>query len=448
MSTQIPVEAPVATPAPKRDVVVDAARAFSILVVVCFHAALWRPCLGADGSLTTSVLSPGPFGWWVSWLVMVMPMFFIAGGFGHAISVDKMHKLGTSYIEFLLRRARRLIVPLALFVALGATTSTLLHWFGSDHVGRLIGENLTRLLWFIAVYLVIVAVAPLMVWLQDRYGMPVVVMFAVASFAVTLLAGPANRASAGTLDLRSLQLLIVWPACHQLGIALQRGFLRGHPLHAIAAIGAAVVTILFGIGEHVWPVAAVGFGDAPEGNIAPPTAAIILLAIAQTGLLALLHERPLLHRPHRHIRTLVAFGNLTAMTIYLWHVPLIAVAILIAWGLARVWPELSVVFFNPWAIIVTSLVLVYTVTPLVAQVENKLVPAVKSVSRPRQAVASVLLTFAGAWIVWRHGMLIDPTHPLAALGVAAIVGGTVTLFSASRREVGACEQSVLERPTS
>lgn len=69
----------------ERELLIDAARASSVCAVVLFHAGLWRVQRTATG-WSARTMELGPIGWYGSWLVMVMPLFFVAGGFAPPVT--------------------------------------------------------------------------------------------------------------------------------------------------------------------------------------------------------------------------------------------------------------------------------------------------------------------------------------------------------------------------
>ncbi|WP_460744582.1 hypothetical protein [Mariniluteicoccus endophyticus] len=82
-------ERPTTPPAATRNVLVDTVRVLSVAVVVLFHMGLFRLGLGADGAVRATVAEPGVAGAVLSWFVQIMPLFFVAGGYAHAVVVDR-----------------------------------------------------------------------------------------------------------------------------------------------------------------------------------------------------------------------------------------------------------------------------------------------------------------------------------------------------------------------
>lgn len=76
---------------PTRNRVVDVWRAVAILVVVLGHwlaASIWRMPDGEIALLNS--LEWVPYAAWVTWLVQVMPVFFLVGGYANARALARV----------------------------------------------------------------------------------------------------------------------------------------------------------------------------------------------------------------------------------------------------------------------------------------------------------------------------------------------------------------------
>jgi hypothetical protein len=177
-------------------------------------------------------------------------------------------------------------------------------------------------LWFLPVYLLLIALTPVLLAAHRRWGLAVPAAMAAAAALVDVgvigghlpLVGYANY-------------LLVWGAMHQWGFAWRDGTLtraRWRPW-ALAAGGAAVLAALLAWGP--FPVDMIGANE-PIGNTTPPSIALLAFAAAQTGLL--LAAEPAvtrwLARPRRW--RVITRLNGSCMTVYLWHmVPVVVVAL-------------------------------------------------------------------------------------------------------------------------
>src|SRR5690606_35104234 len=90
---------------------VDALRAFSILVVVFGHWSMAAVEV-QDGELVTGhLLEMATWTHPVTWLLQVMPIFFVVGGYANGVSWRSSRRKGETYGGWLRSRIRRLIIP-------------------------------------------------------------------------------------------------------------------------------------------------------------------------------------------------------------------------------------------------------------------------------------------------------------------------------------------------
>ncbi|MCK2240809.1 MULTISPECIES: acyltransferase [unclassified Crossiella] len=318
-----------------RNAVVDLVRLTAVGMVVLLH---WiSPVITVtNGAVKAGIAFSGPVTWVATWFLQVMPLVFIAGGFVNTAGVDATVRKGQSAVTFLARRARRLVTPTLPLVGICAALATAGSLLGQPAIA-IVGDQAANPLWFLAVYLVVVALAPLMVRLHDRFGLavPAVLTLAVAAVDTYRFATVGLAGSAGMLG--DVSLVLVWVTVHQLGIVLARGGLarfgdRGLLGVAGVAVAGIVALIVFG----PYPPAPIGLPDVPVSNLAPPTVLMVLLGIAQVALLA--RFTPWLERRLDGARTrkVLQRGNSTLMTVYLWHIP---AALLVA-GVCLLAPEL------------------------------------------------------------------------------------------------------------
>src|SRR4051812_23244017 len=107
-----------ATPA-SRDRYIDLLRVASLGVVVLGHWLMAVVVIGANGvPKADNLLAVLPALQPVTWLLQVMPVFFLVGGFSHATAWDSVRRRGGGYADFVRSRAGRLLRPTAVFVGL------------------------------------------------------------------------------------------------------------------------------------------------------------------------------------------------------------------------------------------------------------------------------------------------------------------------------------------
>ncbi|MBA9006621.1 acyltransferase family protein [Thermomonospora cellulosilytica] len=311
------------TPA-DRDRHVDFLRVGSLAVVVLGHWLMAVPLTGPDGSVRAgNALAVMPSLQPLTWLLQVMPVFFFVGGFSHA----KALRRGPRYGEFVRARAARLLVPTAVFAAVWLAAALLVELAGRDEgVLRLATRVVAQPLWFVGVYLAMVAFAPPMWRLHRSYGAAVPVALGVGVVAVDLL-----RFGYGVTAVAPLNLLLVWLAVHQLGFCHADGRLGRRVSAALAGCGLTAMLALIAWGPY--PLSMVGMPGAPVSNMSPPTLALFTHALWLIGLTMLLHgpAARMLARPRVWIGVIAANG--LAMTAFLWHLTALFLLCAVQFGL-------------------------------------------------------------------------------------------------------------------
>ncbi|HVL06358.1 MAG TPA: acyltransferase [Acidimicrobiales bacterium] len=307
-----PTSVAAATPA-RRERYIDFLRVFSLAVVMLGHwlmaAVEWR-----DGRLVAgNVLEAAPAAQWLTWLFQIMPVFFVVGGFANTASWAAACRDGRGYGEWLAGRLTRLVRPVLVFATVWAALAVGLMAAGVAPAAVRAG-SIAQPLWFLAVYVVVVAVAPAMVAAQRRWAWGVTLALAAGVAAVDLLRWPLGVPVVGWLN-----LALVWLFAHQLGVAWRSGAMvpwsrrRMWVLAGVGLGGLFVLTSAAGYGRSM-----VGVGGG-RSNTFPPSLALVALAVWQFGLALLL--RPAvdrwLDRPRAWAAVVAANGM--AMTVFLWH---------------------------------------------------------------------------------------------------------------------------------
>ena len=169
-----------------RNVYIDFLRAFSLLVVVAWHWVFTIVRWSDDGPHATNPIGFTTGLWMVTWLLQVMPLFFYVGGYSHLTAWERAHARGERVSTFVLKRLRQLAVPalslLIVWVGLGIALALI---FDLTWIGRAVLLVVSPL-WFIAVYLMLVALLPLFLWLHRRWDMTVLVFLAAIAGAVDI----------------------------------------------------------------------------------------------------------------------------------------------------------------------------------------------------------------------------------------------------------------------
>lgn len=302
-----------ATPA-DRDRTVDLLRAASILVVVFGHWTMAALEQKPSGFEATNVLALTPRAWLITWLLQVMPVFFLVGGFSNAVVLQKRPALARFYATRLERLLAPTIVLAGAFISIGVV------WKLIPGLDQKLNREVTRIvaqpLWFLGIYLLAILAGPLTYRLHDRNRTTTLAALGASALVVDGLRIGLDRPGLGYFN-----FVFVWVFAHQLGYWLHDGwFDRQHPrrhcLIAVASLG--VMVALCASGKY--PGSMVGL-PGEESNLNPPSAMLLFHAIWMASLVAL--ARPALARWCARERNwmLVIAANSMIMTIFLWHLP-------------------------------------------------------------------------------------------------------------------------------
>ncbi|WP_166355496.1 acyltransferase family protein [Phytoactinopolyspora limicola] len=321
----------------RRDPFIDVLRVAAIVLIVAQHWLM--PAVSYDdGVLTTGNALTTPGAWMVTWFSQVMPLVFFAGGAAAAYSLGRPTTTDTS--RWLHQRLTRLAAPVVPLVLVWLVLPHLLLASGLpagpvDSASRLAG----RLLWFLALYVLITALAPMLLRLHQRMRGIEVIGLAVAAGVVDLLRFGVFD---GAAVVGYLNVLLVWCAAYQLGMAYATGrlhWLRGYRALAVAAAGMAATAVAVVAGPY--PGSMIGMPGEPVSNMNPPTVVLLTITALQLGLAAAL--RPLIVRwtANPPVENGLRWLSARLMTIYVWHMPaLIVVAGTAVMGLDWATPPL------------------------------------------------------------------------------------------------------------
>jgi fucose 4-O-acetylase-like acetyltransferase len=331
-----------ATPA-TRNRYIDLVRAWSILVVVVGHWLMAVISYRAGAIIGDHLLVVAPWVQLLTWVLQVMPLFFIVGGYANAASWTSAEARGTGYLEWLRGRAARLLRPTVVFVAVWLVAVVIARTAGLEPGLLETGAHLVAVpLWFLAVYLVVVAFAPLLLRAHRRAGFRVVLALAAGALVVDVLAHVVRVPFVGWLN-----FAVVWLAVHQLGYLWHDGTLRRRVSTRwwLAAGGLAGLGVLALFGPY--PVSMVGVPDAARSNNTPPTFALVALACWQAGLAVALQDAGNRWLTRRRAWQAVVAANGMIMTVYLWHLTAMVLVIVAVYP-TGVWPDLAPASASWW----------------------------------------------------------------------------------------------------
>ena len=303
------------TPA-DRNRYVDFLRAASILFVITGHWLVATAYYDGDtGELhPVALLDIEPWTQWLSWLFQVMPIFFIVGGYSNAVSLESASRRGIDYAGWLAGRLHRLLTPLLVLILVWAGLSFAMHLFGArEETVVFLSRSALVPTWFLAIYTMIVLLAPATYGLWRRYGF--------ASFWAYVVLAILVDVAFFRFDLQWLgwsNYFWVWLAVHHLGFAWRDGRLGG-PLRLLLYSLAGLLLLVGLVFPGPYPLAMAGSPGEAVSNTLPPKITLLALGVCQFGLL-LAVEKPMQRLLDRAaVWTATVIVNTMIMTVYLWH---------------------------------------------------------------------------------------------------------------------------------
>lgn len=295
-----------------RDRYIDFLRAFSLVVVVMWH---WGFTILEVSE--TSVSPNNPIGstrwlWVATWVLQVMPVFFFVGGFTHRLAFDN-YTPGTSR-RFLKRRMRRLLLPsiglIASWMAVGLGLEAAMDpaWTWSAVILVL------SPLWFLAVYIVLVLVAPLAIRAHWRWGELVPVWLLGLAGVLDVLRFTHGQGWAAWVN-----FLVIWGLAHQLGFFYDR-LIAAPRRTAWVFFWSGLFSLVALTNMGFYPRSLVGVPGDRFSNMGPPTLTIVALIFLQIGVV-LLARRSVLDRLQHDERWKRGASWITAngLPLYLFH---------------------------------------------------------------------------------------------------------------------------------
>jgi surface polysaccharide O-acyltransferase-like enzyme len=296
-----------------RDHAIDLVRALCVTAVVVLHSLMVGVTVAPDGPVFANA---GDAGWWlvpVSWVLQVMPLFFVIGGFAGLKAYERMPE--GSATAFVTARLHRLLLPAVGVIGTAGVGLAALTLTGvPDDLVEVAGFRFGQPLWFLAVFLLAQALLPALV--RAHRTAPFITLGALAAGAVAV---DIARAATGIDAIGFLNLGFVWLTMQQLGFLLADGRIDALSRRARVAIGATALAALattFITGAY-----------SPDliANSNPPTAALLLVGVVHTAAFSLLRAPIAAFAERARPRAFTEFVSQRAMTIYLWHMSVLLV---------------------------------------------------------------------------------------------------------------------------
>lgn len=421
-----PADLAAATPA-DRDRAVDVMRITALLGVVIGHTVMATSVIRDgvliwDNLLTTSTAYQA-----LTWIFQIMPLFFFAG----AAACLGSWRPGADWGGWLMKRCLRLFRPVFYYLAFWAAALTVLRPLLPRHVWEPVAGVSIQLLWFLGAYVLVLAAMPMLyrITTTARLALGVGAVYAAIAVVDVLRLHWSVLMPLGYLN------LAVWLIPAVFGVAYRRGLLTRRAALAVAAVILAVNVALLWFGPY--QVSLVGTGDHQLSNTSPPSLLLAGHAIVMSALA--IWAAPVITRWAQRPRVwwLTAIGNSGAMTLYLWHIPVLLGVHLIfdGLGLPRYpgmanFAILSVIELLVVAVVMAALFVV--LRPL----ENNPLPgwdAPVAVTPGRGPVVGALLMVAGAatLVAIKWGLKDDGLICVTVL-LSALAGARVLACEPSR----------------
>lgn len=414
---------------PGRDRAIDVIRIVALVGVVIGHTVM-----------ATSIIEDGVFHWdnllatsmvfqALTWVLQIMPLFFFAGA---AASMNSWHP-GISWGGWLMKRCTRLFRPVFYYLGFWAVTLAVLHRVLPIHVYQPIAGVSIQLLWFLGAYVLMLAAMP------QLYRIRTVGQLTVGVGAVYTLVLLVDVVRLHVADMAWLGYLnlTVWLIPGMFGVAYRRELLK---VGAAVALGTALLGFnlaLVTLGPY--EISLVGIEGQRIANMTPPS----LLLAGHTIMMCafVIAAAPAIGRWARRPRVwwLTAIGNSGAMTLYLWHMPILLLMHLVFdhLGLPRYpgQPNMVVLSVIQTAIMILAMSAAFlALRPL----ENNPLPgwdgAAALTPGARSATVGVLLCVAGAallvsvkWGLKDQGLYCVAVMMVSLIGARILAGATVRI---------------------
>ena len=401
---------------------VDFLRAVSILVVITGHWLI-ATAYYVDGTLTPGhLLKSQPQTQWLTWLFQVMPIFFIVGGYSNAVSLESARRKGVGYAGWLAARLNRLVAPLLLLLFAWTAIAVVMHLMGvRPEVIQFTSQAALIPTWFLAIYIMLVILAPAAYKFWQRLGF--------ASFWIFVALAALMDIAFFASDMRWLgwsNYFWVWLAVHHLGFAWRGGRL-GSPMRLVACSAVAFLALYLLVFRGPYPLAMVGSPDEGLSNTLPPKITLLALGVFQFGLL-LAFEGPL-RRALSGLRlwTATVLINSMIMTVYLWHITVMVVfgaVLYLAGGLGLgIEPGTTDWWLSRPVWIAILLVLLLPVALLLSPLERSSRSPDSAIPSPVRQIAGAMMLCLGISLLAMYGYGGGPLPRMDIASFALVVVG-------------------------
>ncbi|CAM4316877.1 Acyltransferase family protein [Mycobacterium basiliense] len=307
-----PTELAARTPV-DRDRAIDVIRIAALVGVVVGHTVMAISIIRDDVLIWDNLLTTSTMFQALTWIFQIMPLFFFAG----AAACMTSWRRGANWGGWLMSRCTRLFRPVFYYLGFWAVALITLYPVVPQHVYQPIAGISIQLLWFLGAYVLVLATMPVLsrITTTGRLAVGVTTVYGTVAFIDGVRLHWSAAAPLGYVN------LVVWLIPGMFGVAYRSRLLSGR-----AALGTAVA--LFAVNIALlecgpYELSLVGIEGQRLPNMSPPSLllaghAIILsaLAIAAAPAVTQWARRP-------RVWWWTAIGNSGAMTLYLWHMPVL-----------------------------------------------------------------------------------------------------------------------------
>ena len=244
--------------------------------------------------------------WPFTWLLQLVPLFFLAGGHSNLLAWRAMEG---HYVTFLASRVGWLIRPVFAFVVAWLVVPLSLELLQAPaSAGAAFSRLIVQPLWLLGLYLLVVALTPVMHRLHRTLPLVTPLVLTAAVIGLSFAGGSISAHAGGVL----VALLFAQLAFHYADGTfwrVPRGVLIGT---AVVAFAGLVVLTTLGAQPKLQLAEPSGYAA-----FAPSLAGVLLIGIVQTALVALPRERGLSMLVTSAPARVVAVVRAAPMTVYL-----------------------------------------------------------------------------------------------------------------------------------
>ncbi len=297
-----------------RNRAVDFYKATAMVAVAFGHWVAIAVFKDADGGLVASNALEFDYSLaWATWALQVMPLFFLAGGFSSAVSLDSHNRKNGTPQDWVASRLRRMMLPTMVLAYFWTTVVVAGSAFGKADLAFLGAAAGAIPLWFLANYTIDTAIAPITLPIFRRNPLG---FFLIIGGAFTLfeIAG-----FVGIPYIHGVNWVIGWLIFQILGFAWRDGLLPSRRLLTlIAPLLWALTYIVVKLGP--WRASMVNDGDASFNPTHPPSIALMLFGFAYCATAVWLAPsiNTWLSRSSAAFKIVAMLGGV-GMSVYLWH---------------------------------------------------------------------------------------------------------------------------------